>query len=357
MFVGQADDGGHRHCRVPEREILQVDGADPFAAGFDDVLRAVDDPHVTVGVERGDIAGGKPAAGAQNFRAVAKIRAADPVAAHLQLSEGVAIARQFVILVVGDAQLDAGENPALRGVHRGPRLGRQRFMLPQKRVHRAGGAGLRHAPAVANLEALLALERVDQRGRRRCAADDGAVRQRQLDFLVAQMGERREPDRRHAGRDRHAFVRIERAQARAVEAGAGQDHLGANHRGGVGQAPGVDMKHRHDGQRRVARGEPHRIGQIDRVGVEPRRAVGVEHALGVTRRARRVAERRGRLLAEFRPLVVVALGGDEFLVAVQRCGVRRLMRAVRERHPVLHAGAERPELGRQRRERQIETDH
>ena len=41
--------------------ILKVDGADPLAARFDQVLGPVSDLHVTVAVDVGDIAGTEPA--------------------------------------------------------------------------------------------------------------------------------------------------------------------------------------------------------------------------------------------------------------------------------------------------------
>jgi hypothetical protein len=55
------DAGGHGHGRVRHRDVLQVDGADPLAAGLDHVLAAVGDLHEAVGVDGGDVAGGEPA--------------------------------------------------------------------------------------------------------------------------------------------------------------------------------------------------------------------------------------------------------------------------------------------------------
>ena len=41
--------------------VLHVDGADPFAARLDDILAAIGDPHIAIGVDSGHIARGEPA--------------------------------------------------------------------------------------------------------------------------------------------------------------------------------------------------------------------------------------------------------------------------------------------------------
>src|SRR5581483_2645345 len=61
LGMARADDGRFRHGRMSDRDVFELDGADPFAAGFDYVLRAVGDLDVAVGVERRDVAGREPA--------------------------------------------------------------------------------------------------------------------------------------------------------------------------------------------------------------------------------------------------------------------------------------------------------
>jgi hypothetical protein len=61
--VHDADDRGLGDGRMRHRGVLEVDGADPFAARLDDVLRAVGDLHEAVLVERRDVARGEPAVG------------------------------------------------------------------------------------------------------------------------------------------------------------------------------------------------------------------------------------------------------------------------------------------------------
>src|SRR5574339_206986 len=58
--VAHADHRGLGDRRVRDRDVLQVDRADPLAAGLDHVLRAVGDLDVAVGVDGAHVAGGEP---------------------------------------------------------------------------------------------------------------------------------------------------------------------------------------------------------------------------------------------------------------------------------------------------------
>src|SRR6202008_2149606 len=78
-----ADHRGFGHRRVGHGESLDVDGADPFAAGLDHVFRAVGDLHEAVGVDGGDVAGGEPAILHGIAAGVSEVAVDDPGAAHL----------------------------------------------------------------------------------------------------------------------------------------------------------------------------------------------------------------------------------------------------------------------------------
>ena len=60
-LVRHRDDRRLRDAVVAHQAVLERDGGDPLAAGLDDVLRAVRDPHEAVGVDRGDVARAQPA--------------------------------------------------------------------------------------------------------------------------------------------------------------------------------------------------------------------------------------------------------------------------------------------------------
>ena len=83
---------------------------------------------------------------------------------------------------------------------------------------------------------------------------------------------------------------------------------------GVGGAPGVDVEHRHDQQAAVALAEADRVRRRRGHRVQPRRAVRVDDALGVARRARGVTHDRGGALVELGPLEAGLLGREEGLV-------------------------------------------
>src|SRR3546814_8714243 len=74
--------------------------------------------------------------------------------------------------------------------------------------------------------------------------------------------------------------------------------LGAHHGHCKGQAPCIYMEHGDDGAHHVIGREPQRIRRSDGHSVQHAGAVGIEHALGVTRGARGVAQAGGSVLVE-----------------------------------------------------------
>src|SRR5262245_20439837 len=88
--------------------VLHIHRADPLAAGFDQVLRAIDDADVTVLVEARDIAGAQPAICSELVRLVRNvvIAAGDEVAANLDLADAVAVPRLHLVAVADDPQVD-----------------------------------------------------------------------------------------------------------------------------------------------------------------------------------------------------------------------------------------------------------
>src|SRR5262249_50075955 len=111
-----------------------------------------------------------------------------------------------------------------------------------------------------------------------------------------------EPDRWDTEGAGYAFPLEELLQARAIEPGAGKDEVRAGHRRGVRDAPGIDVEHRHDGTQHIVHRDPDIVRCAKRKGMEERRAMAVEGALGIAGRARGVAERGRGVLVELRPL-------------------------------------------------------
>src|SRR6185503_7133140 len=80
--------------------VFQLDRADPFAARFDHVLGTVGDLHVSVLVDRGDIARVEPAIGIDRVTSLPVIALDDPWALHEQSTEGFSIPRQLLAMFI-----------------------------------------------------------------------------------------------------------------------------------------------------------------------------------------------------------------------------------------------------------------
>ncbi len=150
----------------------------------------------------------------------------------------------------------------------------------------------------------------------------------------AQMLQQPHPHGRHAGGHGHALLIEDLVHVRTVQVPAGHDQGGAGQRGAIGNAPGIDMKHRHDRQHPVDRAQAQRVRDADAIGVQQGGAVAVEHALGPPGGAGGVAERAGGILVEFRPVIVLVCRGDQVVVAEQPHAGRQVEfgHAVRFRH-------------------------
>src|SRR5213594_79114 len=164
----------HRHLEhvgVARDRLLDLDGRDVFAARDDDVLLAVAQLDVAVGVHDGHVAGVEPAA-AKGFGGggrIVEVAGHDVVAAHDHLAQGLAVGGQVAHLGVDDAEL-AGDQVGhpLPGAEARAHLGVVRAPL---RVPVASGVrpvGLGEAVDVADFRADRFPLR-EQRGRRRRA--------------------------------------------------------------------------------------------------------------------------------------------------------------------------------------------
>src|SRR5258706_1328084 len=89
--------------------IFEIHRRDPFAAGFDDVLRAIGDLNVASSVHSANVAGAQPAVVEALRRGVFIVRGGDPGTADLDLADRLSVPGQLVSRAVGEAHLDAGE--------------------------------------------------------------------------------------------------------------------------------------------------------------------------------------------------------------------------------------------------------
>lgn len=152
--------------------------------------------------------------------------------------------------------------------------------------------------------------------------------------MILEMAEQVHPDGRDRSGDGHPLLLDQPGDRLGLHEARGHDQIRAHQAGRVGDAPGVGVEHRNDGQHAVGGAQSHGITQAGGQGMQQVGPVGVEHSLGVTGRPARVAEPRG--------LAIVELGvgepglriGDQLLVAQgagERAGV-----AVAHDHVVAH---------------------
>src|SRR5260370_35419407 len=127
-----------------EEGVFEVEGADPFAAGFNEIFCAVDDFDEAFVVHGGDIAGLEPAVLGPAMGLIGSIVVAggDPRAAHFELAGSFAAARSLQGFSCGagtrGAQLDKRSGPALLAAD-------SRALVLRARPHVAVEAGQRAA--------------------------------------------------------------------------------------------------------------------------------------------------------------------------------------------------------------------
>ncbi len=343
--VMRGDAGGHGDAGMAHGDVLEVDRGNPLTARLDHVLGPVGDLHEPVRVDGRDVARREPAqpgiVEAQDVLAMTVVIAVDdPGTADQQFARGLAVPGQFLAVRPDDLHVDAIDGAALFGEDGVAILALQPLLTALQRADGAQGRHLGHAPGVQHLHVVLLVEGAQHGGRAGRAADHRAPHGREAEPVGLGMGQKPLPDGRHAGGKGHALALEQVVERLAVHRRAREDDLGAGHRRGVGQAPGVDVEHRHHRQDRVARAEVQRIGRHRGIGVQHRRAVGIEHPLGVARGARGIAQRRGEVLVQLRPVIGVRGLRQQVLVTDQPrdLGRGRHMRAVRHQDEMLDGG-------------------
>ncbi len=104
------------HAGMAHQRVFKINGANPFAAGFDEVLAAVKNFNVTLVINRRYIAGAKPSVGGPaigGFRRF-KIGCGDPGPANFQLPGRGAVPRRFALRAHHSQFDERRRNPLLR---------------------------------------------------------------------------------------------------------------------------------------------------------------------------------------------------------------------------------------------------
>ncbi len=97
-------------CATPpsaDDVVLEVDRGDPLAAALHQILRAVADDQVLLGVDLADVAGDQPAVVELRGLRILEVLRADPRSADQDLADRFAVVRQALELVVEDVDLES----------------------------------------------------------------------------------------------------------------------------------------------------------------------------------------------------------------------------------------------------------
>ncbi len=286
----------------------------------------------------------------------AEVPAADPVAADPHLAERPPVPWQLRFGFVDDAHVDAVDRPPLLGEDCVKPLARQLRQTGLEAIKRAERARLGHAPGVMDGHAVPLRELLDDVHRTRGAADHDPLQRRHRRAAVGQILQHQLPHGRHARGRRHVFGGDQSLEGfRIAHLRAGQHQLRTDHRNGVRQPPCVDVKHGHDRHHGLVHRQCHHVRQGDRVGMQHRRTVTVEHALRMTGRARRVAQSAGGIFVEVRPGERLRLVSDEALVVnrARQVGLRH-MPGVRQHDESLDGADSVPQPLEQRDEERVD---
>ena len=151
------------------------------------------------------------------------------------------------------------------------------------------------------------------------------------------MLQQHQPDGRHRGRERHFLVVEQLVDGLAIHLGAGQHQFRSDGRRRECDTPRIGMEHRHNRQHCVLGANADGVGLHPDQGVQHVGAMRIEHALGIARRARRVAEPARRIFREVAPHDVGRMRRDVFLVGADVHRALRLVRRIRQHDPVLDA--------------------
>ena len=111
FLVGDRHDGDFGDGGVIGQRLLHFDRRDVLAARDDDVLHAVAQFDVAIGMDHGEVAGVEPAAlkGLGGGLGIVVVAQHDVVAAHQYFAHGLAVGGDIVHVVVGHAQVHAGD--------------------------------------------------------------------------------------------------------------------------------------------------------------------------------------------------------------------------------------------------------
>jgi len=108
--VRDGDCGGFVDIGMTDGGVLEIDRTDPLAARLDQIFAAVVDRKVAVAIERGDVAGAKPAVGRKRERSrvgIIVVSTDNPWPAHVEFALRFAVVGESVPVVIENLHVHA----------------------------------------------------------------------------------------------------------------------------------------------------------------------------------------------------------------------------------------------------------
>ena len=173
------------------------------------------------------------------------------------------------------------------------------------------------------------------------------------------MAQQHLPDGGHPGGKGDPFGLHQFIEGFAIQRRARQHQLGPHLRGGVRNAPGIDVKHRHHGQDHIPRRQAHGIRQSGGIRVQGAGAVAVQRPFGVARGAAGVAQAGSGVFIKLGPVVAAIVGGNPGFVTDQAgdAAVGGQLVGIAQRHPLLDRGAQAVHGLHQGQKAQVKAQH
>src|SRR5262249_44366451 len=267
---------------------FEIDRADPFAAGFDEIFGTVDDLDEALVVHSGDVAGLEPTVGGPAMGLIRRvvIASGNPGTTDFKLAGSFPISRSFDFFSVVRThypQFDKRGGPALLAARFVAVVFTPLGHVPLEFADGSEWSGLRHAPKMHNAEIVL-IERAHETRRRRGTADYQADRGGEFPAtgIFFKRVKDAEPDGGDAAGDGHLLILNKVKNAFGVHVWPRKNHAGASHYATEGQAPGIGVEHRSDGEHSVVMADREAVDHAFGERVKNDGAMGVDDALGET---------------------------------------------------------------------------
>src|SRR5580693_66658 len=307
---------------VTHQYVFDVHGTDPLTARLNQVFGAVDNLHKTFVIHGGHVPRLEPAIFGPAVRLVGSIVVAGshPGSADFQFAGSIAVAGSFDGIAfetfrAHDAEFDEGRRPALFCSDFILLVGGPVAHVAFEFADGGEWRGFGHAPEVEYVKVVFvqgAHEAFRWGGAPANEADGPAEFPATGIFLES--SEHAEPNGGNTARDGNEFLADQVENAFGVDIGPRENQTCAGHGAGIGQAPGVGVKHGGHGEDGIVVADGEGIHAQFGKGMQDQGAMGVDHAFGAARGAGGVTHGGAVIFVDGGVAKIVTSLGQNFFV-------------------------------------------